>query len=294
MRQAIIITAYKNFEQLDFLADFFSPCFDVFIHVDKKSKEISKDKIALLNTKENVYAIQKYNIKWGGKDHLNAILLLMEEALYKTGTSFIHVISGEDFPLVSCKELFQRFEDEKNIFLSIQPIQETSNRVQERFYYRAWPDFLDYHTGNPGTLRMVRYAEKLARTSLKARDSLLGYEFDKIYKGLVYVSLPADAAAYCVQFPKEHPKEYKALKNVLISEEFYFQTILMNSSFAPRVIANDLRYCDWEFRNGSSPANLDMSDYSKITESGKLFCRKITAGISDELKQALLNHLEKT
>lgn len=291
MKQAIIITAYKNFEQLDFLADFFSPCFDVFIHVDKKSEEITKDKIALLNTKKNVYAIQKYNIKWGGKDHLNAILFLMDRAL-KKGDSFIHVISGEDFPLVSCKELFRRFENEKNIFLSIQPIQETSIRVQERFYYRAWPEILDYHTGSRGTLRLIRYAEKLARTKLKTRDSLLGYEFDKIYKGLVYVSLPGDAAEYCIQFAKEHTKEYKALKNVLISEEFYFQTILMNSRFAPRVIAHDLRYCDWNFRNGSSPANLDMSDYLKITESGKLFCRKITAGISDELKQALLNRLE--
>lgn len=292
MKQAIIITAYKNFEQLDFLVDFFAPCFDVFIHVDKKSEEISKDKIALLNSKKNVYAIQKFNIKWGGKDHLNAILFLMEEALKRKGTSFIHVISGEDFPLVSCKELFRKFENEKNIFLSIQPIQETSKHVQDRFYYRAWPEFLDYHTGSRGTPRIIRYAEKLARTSLKARDTLLGYEFDKVYKGLVYVSLPADAAAYCVQFSKEHPKEYKALKNVLISEEFYFQTILMNSSFAPRVIANDLRYCDWEFRNGSSPANLDMSDYLKILESGKLFCRKITAGISDELKKALLSRLQ--
>ena len=98
MSQAIIITAYKNFEQLDFLADFFSPCFDVFIHVDKKSEEISKDKIVLLNSKKNVYAIQKYNIKWGGKDHLNAILFLMDKAL-KKGDSFLHVISGEDsFP----------------------------------------------------------------------------------------------------------------------------------------------------------------------------------------------------
>jgi hypothetical protein len=49
----------------------------------------------------------------------------------------------------------------------------------------------------------------------------------------------------------------------------------MNSSFKSAIVQDDLRYVDWEYRNGSVPANLDETDFDKLVNSSKLFARKM-------------------
>lgn len=52
--------------------------------------------------------------------------------------------------------------------------------------------------------------------------------FTKIYKGLVYVSMPREAAAYVVSFVAKHGEFWDDLAVCQVPEEFFFQTIFMN------------------------------------------------------------------
>lgn len=65
MKQAILITAYKD---LDFLTEIIS-CFDddfsFFIHLDRKCKENTE----ILTNFKNVYLYNNYHIEWGGSNH---------------------------------------------------------------------------------------------------------------------------------------------------------------------------------------------------------------------------------
>ena len=45
----------------------------------------------------------------------------------------------------------------------------------------------------------------------------------------------------------------------------------------------DLRYTDWQYRNGSVPAYLDGSDLGPILGSNALFARKVSSDVSAHL-----------
>lgn len=93
---AIIITAYKDLENIRELLDRLKE-FPVYIHIDKKSsliKEIAK----IASHKNVIFVDSTYNITWGSPSHLHAIFNLMLEASKNKDVSYIHVISGQDFP----------------------------------------------------------------------------------------------------------------------------------------------------------------------------------------------------
>lgn len=92
-----------------------------------------------------------------------------------------------------------------------------------------------------------------------------------------------EAVRYAADY-KKHSKGFgHALKFCSIPEEFFFQTLFMNSKYADYVVKNHLRYTDWEYRNGSKPAILDTTDFDKIKKSDRFFARKIDEKISGEL-----------
>lgn len=74
MKQAILITAYKDYSHLKRIVDFFDHDFQIYIHLDKNS-EISHSLIdeIITNNKVKVFR-KKYKVNWGGLNHLRAIL----------------------------------------------------------------------------------------------------------------------------------------------------------------------------------------------------------------------------
>src|SRR4051812_18654329 len=99
MKQAILITAYKNINQLVDIVNYFPNNFQFYIHIDKKSK-LDLTPIKRIQDK-NIYISNEYVINWGGLNHLKAILLLASEALKNNENSFFHLITGEDYPVKS-------------------------------------------------------------------------------------------------------------------------------------------------------------------------------------------------
>ena len=87
MKQAYLITAYKNFDELYELAEILSKTAYVFIHVDEKSREITDADVEKLNRLPGCEAIREYRIVWGGFAHVQAIVKLMAMALSKEDVS---------------------------------------------------------------------------------------------------------------------------------------------------------------------------------------------------------------
>ncbi|MDN5627487.1 MAG: hypothetical protein L0G16_05910, partial [Weeksellaceae bacterium] len=75
-KQAILITAYKDLYSLRQLITLFGNNFNFYIHIDKKSK-IDTD---ILKQFDNVFVSKKYEVNWGGFNHLKAILFLSKIA----------------------------------------------------------------------------------------------------------------------------------------------------------------------------------------------------------------------
>ena len=114
-----------------------------------------------------------------------------------------------------------------------------------------------------------------------------------LYGGSTYWSLSRGALEYVTDFSQNNKLILNRFKFTLCAEEFYFQTVLLNSAFADSIINNNLRYIDWIARNGNNPAILDESDYEKLISSKALFARRIEAPTSKLLMSKLSDFLKK-
>lgn len=280
--QAILITAYKNYQHLISLVDFFDDKFNIYIHIDKKSS-ISEEDIKNLSSRKRVqYVSQQYKINWGGINHLKAILELANKAIENPANKFFHLITGHDYPIVSLDKFSDFFNTNQN------------NDFMEYFTlpYSAWPedgmdrlsryniyDLIDGRTGL--NERLIKGFSKLQKKIGFKRGFSSG--FPSLYGGSTYWSLRRESLEYVFQYMTEYPKFLKRFRYSFCSEEIFFQTILLNSLFKDRIINNNLRFIIWEERNGNFPANLDINDYNSLRQSDALFARKFEYPISEQL-----------
>ena len=279
MKQAFLITAYKDFEFLLDLATRLSKIGYVFIHIDKKSALHTSEHLEKLNALERCDAIATYEIVWGGYHHVQAMFDLLEKAVKNPDISYIHCITGEDYPVISLENMKLKYDDCMDIFLDYVEPEDLNEVVKKRFYY--YNLFQDWNVKNSIVWQMQNFTVLLQKVMGIKRIGI--GEFTHIYKGLFYISLPKDAAEYILDYCKNHDEFLKDLKRCQIPEEFLFQTLFMNSKFSERIIKKELRFMNWEKGTGGSPAYLDEEDFDSIIQSGCTFARKFHPIYSKQL-----------
>lgn len=288
MKQAYLITAYKDFNSLYELAQIFTQNAYVYIHIDKKSNTITDEDIEKLNKLPRCQAIRKYRIVWGGFNHVLAIRELVLRALLNEEVSYMHLLTGEDFPLVSVDKLDEMFLQDKQIYMSFIPPEKLPDTVIVRYRYYNW--FRDKNVKNKLLWQLQHMTVQLQRLLGVCRKGI--GEFSRIYKGLVYISMPREAARDAMEYLTTHEDFWNDLMKCQVPEEFLFQTLFMNDKkWSQVVVERELRYMDWSKGDGSSPAYLDDSDYEKIRESGCLFARKFHPVQSANLRERLRREL---
>ncbi|MEG3152151.1 beta-1,6-N-acetylglucosaminyltransferase [Sphingomonas sp. ZT3P38] len=275
MKHAVAMTAYKDFAILHSSArKLIANGADVFVHIDKKSAYTSAQIAALRD--EGCRVTQRYNIPWAGYDHLRAIVDLLDE-IVGTGEEYryVHIISGQDYPV-------RRFGDAEELW---------DGTIYMKVISRdAFPENVESRIANRSVLyrfqtlgRLWNIADKVSTFAQKAlglRRLNLPSE-TPLFKGEIWLSLPYRACKDLLTRP-ESRMILSELRTTYISEEFYFQTLVMNSEYADRVTPRNLRYTDWKSGRGR-PAFLDETDYEQILASGDIFARKISSDISSNL-----------
>lgn len=291
MKQAYLITAYKDAGSLFELAEMFTKTGYVYIHIDKKSRTITDEDIERLNHIPNCAAIRKYDIKWGGFNHVRAILELVLMALANQEVSFVHLLTGEDYPLLPVEELDRLFVDDDRIYMSYIEPENLPSTVTVRYRYYNW--FQDKNVKNKFLWTLQNMTVKLQKLVGVFREGI--GEFNRIYKGLVYISMPKEAAAYVIEYVATHEDFWNDLYRCQVPEEFFFQTLFMNSSkWADRVTDRELRYMDWSRGDGASPCYLLPEDYEKVMESGCVFARKFHPESSKELRDRIRKEVHES
>ena len=114
--QAMIITAYQDYEGLRRVLSALGSRALCFVHVDKKSG-MTPEQVAQLNAIANVRAIRQYKVNWGSVYHLHAILDLCRMALEDSRVTHLHLISAQDFPTVSAEAFERMFADDDRIHM---------------------------------------------------------------------------------------------------------------------------------------------------------------------------------
>ncbi|WP_306391141.1 hypothetical protein [Telluria beijingensis] len=85
-----------------------------------------------------------------------------------------------------------------------------------------------------------------------------------------------------------HPRLLRFCGSVQSPDELFFQTLVMHTRFASRVLPNNFRYIQWPEGGACHPTVLDEDDLAHIQASGAHFCRKLDSRASAALLPRLL------
>ena len=294
-KQAYLLTAYKDFDAVYELASFLCKEDYVYIHVDKKSAQLSEPELEKLNALANCVAYKEFDIAWGGYNHVKALLSLMKKAVENPEVSYIHMLTGEDYLLKPPSKIHEQFIEDEHIYLSYIAERDFNEAVKKRYYYYNF--FQDKNVKNK-ILWLIQDFTVFLQKIIGIKRKGLG-EFDEIYKGLVYISMPVAAAKDILTYLISHPEYEKDLYRCQLPEEFFFHTLLLNEKFCggkwkSHIVDRELRFMNWERGDGGSPVYLDDSDFEELAKSNCIFARKFHGKESAALKERIRKELWNT
>lgn len=288
MKQAILLTAYKDIDFLHEIIDAFNDDYTFYIHLDKKQKYAEKD-IRILENNPRVKLIsRKYKILWASVRHMEAILHLAQEACKDKEVEYIHTITGQDFPLKSPEYISQFLEANKGaeyIGVAELPCSHWVGGGINRLEHYAPYEFFNAKGKGSYVIQSIRAIQKGIGFKRK-----LPSEFPVLYGGLVYFTLTREAVCYCLDYLTQNPHLLSRFKYTFSPEEILIQSVILNSPFRSKVCNDNLRYMIWSGRDGQQPpVILDERDYNAIKQSNALFGRKFDG----KLSRCLLNKIKE-
>ena len=282
MRQAILITAYNDFDQLRRLVEYFEDGFEVFVHVDKRCRQIPDDL-----QRPNVHLYQRFRIFWGSVNHLRAIVFLMGEAVSHADLEYFHLITGSDYPVPSLNDLksfgeTHRHENYLEYFPLPRPGWDGDGGLDRVNYY--WPQRWLRPGDNQAGYRLTAFLVKLQR-KLGLRRRFDFFE-GRLYGGGTYWSVSREAVEYALGFLHDHLGYLRRFRMTKIAEEICLPTLWANSQLP--LTNNSLRFIEWGTE--ASPRVLTEQHYDDLIHSNCLFARKMVSGHSDDLILKLQRH----
>ncbi len=213
----------------------------------------------------------------GGASHLWAILYLCKEALRNKEITYVHIISGEDWPCRTPEEIYDYFEGKDVVCQHFTEI--SKNKLIHTQKYYAFVNVINYK--NIGWKIFVLGLWFLQRIFNVNRLKKLEFP---LYLGLVWGDIPRGALEYCFDFIYKNSKFLVFLEYGSASEEVFFGSILMQSNYwKSRCVQKNFRYIQWQKRNGFYPSILDESDINNIENGEYFFMRKVRMPISEKL-----------
>lgn len=114
-KHAYLIIAHNNFyilKKLIALID--DERNDIYIHIDKKTKNFKKDDFMNICKKSQVYFIKRISVYWGDYSQVQCELNLLKAAI-KGNYQYYHLISGVDLPIKSQDYIHDFFDINNNI-----------------------------------------------------------------------------------------------------------------------------------------------------------------------------------
>jgi hypothetical protein len=284
MKIAILITAYKNEKQLNWLVEHLSKDFDVYVHIDKRSSISVKES-------ERVHLYKKYKSYWGSYNTVLAVLFLLSEASKKNYDRYVQ-ITGQDLPIKSNKQIIEFFTNHKDseFIESFKiPSDAWKNGGLDRVtrYWGIEPSKLAGFERFTGTISKLclRMIYKLPISFLFTRT--INFQF---YGGSNYMDLTGNCINKILEFLNGNKNYLNRFKHTCIPEEIFFQTTI--KQVEPETVLENkvLRYIDWK-TGPDFPRTFTLEDYQRIVDSEYLFARKFDNNKDSEIIEKIYKNI---
>jgi hypothetical protein len=281
MKIAFLLTLYQYPEQANM---FISQLLKyegsyIFIHIDKKSLEMSKN---LIKDERITIIPESLNIEWGDFSHTQSIIKLMKYAKQNNEFDYYSVHSGHDLAIHSVQKLADFLKiDNKYAYIECSQLPNNWDfngglgRIQLR-----WPKIFVKKLPRFSYLRYLRRIYGLAYEIGIIKGQRLPKDIS-FYGGSDWFTARYDAVDFMLDYLDKNPTFINLFENSLIGSEIFFNTLIKNSKTGENLSSfNNLRYIDWKNiekgQSKGSPKTLKKSDLSNIFESGDFFARKFS------------------
>ena len=262
MRVAHLVITYTNPLQTErMIRRMQHPAFDFYIHVDKKIDIASH---LFLEKIPNVYLIKdRVNVIWGGYNTVKATLHSIKE-IFRTGKNYdyIHLMSGQDYPIKSAAHIHDFFAaNNGKEFLQFEHF--------DNWASESYPRIREYHLTNyqfPGRY----FFQWLMNKCLPARKSPVPMEY---YGESMFWALTSDCLKHIVDLMDKNTRLRRFMQLTWGSDEFIFQTLVLNSAFKSNVVNDNLLFLD-RVKGAPHPNILTSNHLNVLVKSEKLFARK--------------------
>lgn len=279
MKQVFLIQAHKDPGQLAALVEQLrDDDFLVYVNLDRKS---AIDPAAIPPHARLVR--RRIDVHWGGFSQVQAVLNALEQILAEVPDfDKLVFLSAQDFPLLSNARLKRELETLRGReLLDVVALGRGPGQWPAAFRYQYF-----YKTHSPRPLRLA-YAlvNRLMRATGRVRRMPGALQ---PWGGSSWWALSRDCVAALLARVRREPRLLRFFGRVANPDEMFFQTLVMNSHFAPRVLGRNFRYIQWPERGTRHPKILVEDDFERIAASQAHFCRKIDSQASAELVKRLL------
>ncbi len=291
MRIAYIILAHKLPEQLVRLVCKLNTEGDSFlIHVDKKANQETYKKMSEpLNAFKNVWFLKRHTRYYGDYNHVGATLEGIHEIIAsRIRFDYVILLTGQDYPIKPNEYIHQFLEvSGGKSFMEYFPLPSNEHWKDEN----GGLDRVNYWHFN-FFARSLAFPKKgrFKKSFLDPIWSALSENFPprrriplnyKLFGGSAYWCLSRECIEYLDKFVQENARFVRFFRHVLIPEESFFQTILLNSPFADRVVNDNLRYIDWSISR--HPEILHIPDLEKLAQTHCLIARKFDISLDPDI-----------
>ena len=283
MRFSYLILAHKNPQQLSRLVkSIMDDQTYIFIHVDSKSN-LREFKDALKSLKNVEFCTRQIQVSWGGFGMIEATLELMN-TMYLRGIhpDYVHLMSGQDFPLKSNKEIFHFFSENKGKnFLEAYTL--PSHNLYDSGLIR-----IRYHW----FIEDLGFQKAKELVEIQKQKNIVRTYFANIqpYNGSQWWSLTGECVRWIYETCRPGYRLYDFYKHTFVPDEMLFQTMLKNSEWKDTIVDHNLRNINWN-EGPEYPKIWRSKDFERLINSGKLFARKFDEILDSHIIDKLEKHL---
>jgi hypothetical protein len=218
------------------------------------------------------------------------------EKASKFGFDRYIIISGEDIPLKSNREIIEFFRDNDREYF------EYSKLPRSVWGDNGGFDRIDFFY--PNSLKRgnnVRIFRKINAIIEKINKKYIIPIMRKInikrrrnityYGGTNWMNLTNKTVQEIIHYTKTNKSYVNSFRYTRCADEIFFQTIICN--YIPTIgINNSLRYVDW-ISGPETPRILRTIDYEKLMKSDCLFARKFNSNIDNEIIVKIFNIIQQ-
>ncbi|WP_374457455.1 beta-1,6-N-acetylglucosaminyltransferase [Nocardioides sp.] len=258
----------------------------VFVHVDRRSTELSPEHIATACTHSRVELVPRRNVFWGDYSQIDAAMRLFRAAVPDT-FDYYHLVSGADLPLKRQDEIHAFFDDHQGREFIGYAKDFDPRWVTELHFFNRYmrpTNRVQRAIRNRGTENLV----KLQRRWGYDHSRRFGLE---LRKGADWFSVTHGMAEHLLG----HQQTVRRLfRFAHAPSEVYMQTLAWNSPFREALFDVDDEYVgcarliDWE-RGG--PYTFTDADFDELVTSDRMFARKFMSEVDRDVVDRLVAHL---